>query len=90
MSVYVDNAAILYRGKLRYHLTADSFAELHQFCAKIDVKRCWFHSSAKRHPHYDITDEQRTRAIEAGALPVDSRALMWKALELGKTRERSK
>lgn len=86
MAVYVDNASILYKGKPRHHLTADSFEELHQFCAKLDIKRCWFHSSAKRHPHYDITDPQREAALQSGALQVDGRILMHKALTLGLTR----
>ena len=68
--VYVDNAGILYRSKRRHHMAADSLDELHAFATGIGVKRCWYHS-VKRHPHYDITDEQRERAIQAGALAVD-------------------
>lgn len=81
MAVYVDNAGILYKGKRRHHMAADSLEELHTFCQSIDVKRCWFHNS-KRHPHYDVTDEQRQRAIEAGAEAVDARTLMGKAKAL--------
>lgn len=75
MTVYVDNAAILYKGKLRHHLTADSLAELHGFAAKISVKRCWYHK-AKLHPHYDITDGQRDAALAAGAQAVTPRELL--------------
>lgn len=74
MSVYVDAAGILYRGKPRHHLTADSLAELHAFAESIGVKRCWFHK-ARTHPHYDVTDAQREKALQAGAEAVDTRVL---------------
>ena len=72
--VYVDDAGILWRGKPRHHMTADSLEELHGFSQRIGIKRCWFHQG--RHPHYDVTDVQRDQAIEAGAHPVDQRTLV--------------
>lgn len=75
MAVYVDNAAVMFKGKPRYHLTADSLAELHAFTAMVGVARCWFHAHA-RHPHYDVTAEQRTAALTAGAHAVNSRELV--------------
>ena len=75
MATYVDNAAIEWRGKKRHHMTADTLAELHHFAESIGVKRCWYHRGA-RHPHYDITTEQREDAIHAGALPIGSRELL--------------
>lgn len=69
MAVYVDDAAIMYKQKLRYHLVADSVPELHEFCEKIGVKRCWYHP-ARGKPHYDITGPNRDAAIAAGAIPV--------------------
>lgn len=75
MSVFVDDAAIPYRGKNRYHLAADSVQELHVFAAGIGIKRCWFHPSA-RFPHYDITGPQREQALAAGARAVTSRELV--------------
>lgn len=79
--VYVDDAAILYRGKRRYHMTADSKAELHAFAESIGVKRCWFHK-ARLHPHYDITLPQREKAVEAGAFEVSGRELVRRAKAL--------
>ncbi|WP_432263374.1 DUF4031 domain-containing protein [Cupriavidus sp. TMH.W2] len=56
-------------------MTADTLAELHQFAESIGVKRCWYHRGA-RHPHYDITTDQREHAIQAGALSIGSRELL--------------
>lgn len=81
MAVYVDAAAVPYKGRPRHHLTADSLDELHQFTASIGIKRCWYHPST--HPHYDITDEQRADALAAGATPVSARMLVAAARLLG-------
>lgn len=75
MTAYVDDAAIMFRSKLRYHLIADSVEELHAFCRKVGINRCWFHNSPK-HPHYDITGPQRDDAIAAGAIAVTSEELL--------------
>lgn len=41
------------------HLISDtSVEELHEFCKKINIKRCWFHYSS-RFPHYDIPKKRR-------------------------------
>lgn len=87
MSCYVDDAAVPYRGRPRYHLAADSLGELHDFAAAIGVARCWFHAGARR-PHYDITAPQRDAALKAGALPVSSRELVRRAS--GRTASASK
>jgi len=39
------------------HLVADTIAELHAYCEKFHIKRCWF-EKAKTHPHYDIPQKQ--------------------------------
>lgn len=77
--VFVDDAAVAYKGKARYHLGADSLQELHEFCAAQGIARCWFHRGA-RHPHYDVTAEQREGALQAGALAVSSRDFVRRAL----------
>jgi hypothetical protein len=77
MSVYVDDAAIMYRSKPRFHLAADSLPELHAFCKSVGINRCWFHN-AKGHPHYDITAPQREAAIAAGAIPMTDRELSFR------------
>lgn len=75
MSVWVDERGVLYRGRKRFHLSASTLEELHAFAARVGVKRCWFHGAAGV-PHYDITAEDRTRAIEHGAASVSSRELI--------------
>ncbi len=75
MPAYVDQAAILYRGRPRHHLTADTLPELHAFAQQAGIKRCWFHPSNGK-PHYDVTDEQREAALALGALAVSSREVL--------------
>lgn len=75
MGAYVDAAAIVYRGRPRHHLTADTVEELHAFAASAGIKRCWYHPSHGK-PHYDVTDEEREKALERGALAVSSRDVL--------------
>lgn len=75
MAVYVDDAAIVWKGKPRFHLSADSVDELHGFAQAVGINRCWYHAGA-RHPHYDITETQRATAISNGAIAVSQRELM--------------
>lgn len=81
MTAYVDDAAIVWKGKARYHMSADSIAELHAFAASIGVKPCWFHRKSS-YPHYDITEPQRRSAFTAGALPVDQKTMVQIAKKL--------
>jgi len=61
------------------HLAAEpgaDLAELHAFARRIGLRPDWFQGPpAHRHPHYDVTDSVRARAIRAGARPVTSRQL---------------
>jgi hypothetical protein len=47
------------------HLISDvSIAELHEFAAKVGIKRCWFHNRRGKHrPHYDITNQWRREKL---------------------------
>ena len=80
MAVYVDNARIPATvGRLRArwsHLTADTKDELHEFAARIGLRREWFQTCKRPcarageecpHWHYDVTDAKRAEAIAAGA-----------------------
>ncbi|KWT95518.1 MULTISPECIES: DUF4031 domain-containing protein [unclassified Variovorax] len=78
MTAYVDDAAILFKGKPRFHLTADSLEELHLFASECGINRCWYHRGT-RHPHYDVTAEQRQVATSRGAVAVTSRELLKRA-----------
>lgn len=68
MSVYVDRASILWRGKRWYHMYADSLAELHTLADQIGLQRSWFQE--KGLPHYDVTGRMVERAISSGAVRV--------------------
>jgi hypothetical protein len=53
----------------------DDQAELHEFAARLGLKREWFQNAKWEgtHPwrcHYDVTDTVRTRAFELGAQPI--------------------
>jgi len=75
MAVYVDDAAIILRGTPRFHMTADSLEELHTFAQAQGIARSSFHRGA-RHPHYDVTDEQREKVLAAGAHAVRPRDIV--------------
>lgn len=80
MAVYVDDMMdCVPNGKWRWtsncHMTATSKEELHQFAAKLGMKRSWFQDKP-RLPHYDLTKSRRAQAIRLGALPVDRRELV--------------
>lgn len=78
MSVYVDMAIWKKsaNGRKSYaHLIADTHEELHAFAVRIGIKPHFFHKSAKW-KHYDITEEQRVVAINAGAVAVTSKELV--------------
>lgn len=66
MSVYVD--------KLRdwgwklgpsCHLIADTIEELHEFAARLGLKRQWFQHNSSC-PHYDLTAGRRAMAVQLG------------------------
>lgn len=79
--VYVDDAGILWRGKKRYHMTADSLDELHAFATQVGINPCWFHRGTT-HPHYDITEVQREDVLAAGGNAVTKRELLRLATRL--------
>lgn len=39
-------------------ISSESIDELHKYCNKINIKKCWFHNS-KNKPHYDIPKLKR-------------------------------
>jgi uncharacterized protein DUF4031 len=86
MTVYVDNARILAtvgRHISRWsHLTADTKDELHDFAARLGLRRSYFQTcKATRwcppetcpHWHYDLTASKREQALRIGAQPMDTR-----------------
>jgi hypothetical protein len=72
MSVYVDDANVLWRGKRWCHLYADSLAELQEFARSVGLKPTWLqHGDGDRGlPHYDVTGQMLDRCVALGAIPV--------------------
>ena len=63
------------------HLVADSLDELHAFADRLYMRRSWFQRG--RHPHYDLTTPRSlSRALRAGAVKTDRRAVCLKARAL--------
>ena len=98
MAVYVDDASIAARvanGRVAHdsrwsHLFADTQEELHEFAAKLGLRRSHFQPGRSRgdgspspHWHYDLTAGKRQQAIRLGAQPVTSR----EAVEIVAARE---
>lgn len=72
MAILVDDAVWPWRGRRWAHLVSDAdLSELHAFAFRVGVDPRLFDAD-----HYDVHDEWRTRAIELGALAVDSRELV--------------
>jgi hypothetical protein len=85
MAVYVDDAAIpatVPNGQVRHtsqwsHLFADTQEELHEFAARLGLRRSYFQPGKPRgdgspspHWHYDVTAGKRQQALRLGAQPV--------------------
>jgi hypothetical protein len=88
VTVYVDNyrcPTTIGRLNGRWsHLTADTPEELQKFATGLGLRRAWFQARCRYatcpapagvcvHFHYDVVDTVRTRAIYAGAVPIDVR-----------------
>lgn len=67
MTVYVDDAVVLWRGRRWAHLMADSLAELHAFAAALGLPRRAFQNRTSG-AHYDVPAELREEAIRLGAV----------------------
>jgi len=85
MAVYVDNLRDYgWRHGPSCHLIADSVEELMEFAVEMGLRPEWF--QAKSTPHFDLTIEGRTLAVEHGAIEIDQRQLVAKIRELRKLR----
>jgi len=86
VTVYVDDMRVPARaGRGRpavwSHLTADTELELHEFAARLGLRRCWYQQRCRTcrgvcvHWHYDVTEPVRARAVRLGALEVTMRQM---------------
>jgi hypothetical protein len=75
--IYVDQLVFQKKNgkKLYCHMLADSIDELHAFACLIGRKRCWFHKSS--YLHYDLDVVFRDLAIQAGAIEIDSKDIVY-------------
>jgi len=66
------------------HMTADSLEELHTMACKIGMERRWFQAPPNAsHPHYDIPEDRREKALALGAQEVCKRGGLHYAARLG-------
>lgn len=69
--IYIDDYQAKFRGMKMSHMVSDtSIDELHEFAAKLGMKREWFQD--KSAPHYDVSEGLRQKAYKMGAqeLPI--------------------
>ena len=84
MTVYVDTARHPFRGYIMCHMIADTLDELHTMADKIGMERRWFQAPPKAsHPHYDIPETKRARALSFGAQEICQRGGLHYAAQLG-------
>jgi hypothetical protein len=59
------------------HLVADTADELHEFAARLGMRRAWFQSDERRphRAHYDVPERLRTEAAALGAVMITWREL---------------
>ncbi len=69
MSVYVDDAVHLWRGRRWAHLLADTLEELHRFADALGLPRRAFQDKSSG-AHYDIDAALRERALALGAVAI--------------------
>ena len=83
--ILVDDAVWPSRGRRFAHLVSDSsFAELHDFAARLGLPQRAFHRD-----HYDVPAELREAAVVLGADPVPSRELVRRLQAAGLRRRKS-
>jgi hypothetical protein len=74
MAVYVDDAFIPWRRGVWCHMQADSLDELHEFAARLGMKREWFQPGSRPETaHYDVTKTRRALAVKLGAIEETTR-----------------
>jgi len=79
MAVLVDPAIWPFQGEVWAHLVSDvSYDELHDFAQQLGKRRLGFQGD-----HYDVEAADRVRAVELGALPVESAELLHRLKRAG-------
>jgi Protein of unknown function (DUF4031) len=84
VTIYVDDCIWPWRGRRWCHCVSDaSYEELHEF-----VRRLGGSIDAFQGDHYDLDEQRRTLAVEAGAYEVSGRELVRRLRASGLRRAR--
>ncbi len=85
MAVYIDDLAVLLRGRRMCHMAADSLEELHAMAEKVGIGREWFHDGdtpinkrLRLHSHYDVNLRESKLVIEQGAIVVQAADMVYR------------
>jgi hypothetical protein len=78
--VYVDEIRACKKSKRwpynrSAHLVADTVEQLHEFAARLGLRRSWFQDRPGL-PHYDVTEGMRWKAIRMGAVAITNKELV--------------
>jgi len=71
--IYVDDVRFRFGRMIMCHMWTDGpLNELHEFAARLGLKRAWFQERPKaKWDHYDISLEKRRLAVKLGARQTD-------------------
>ena len=69
MTVYVDDAVTLWRGRRWAHLMADTLDELHAMAERLGMPRRAFQDK-RSGAHYDVNEALRDEALRLGAIAI--------------------
>jgi hypothetical protein len=91
VAVYVDEVIWWWRGRRWCHLTADDTEELHEFAARLGLRRGSFQSKPDRpwHDHYDVPIEARGRALRLGATPLTTQEMGRRQARIRRSHQRA-
>jgi hypothetical protein len=76
VSVYVDLPIHRFGRMLMCHMMADNTDELLAMADRIGVQRKWLQHPGEDREHLDVCKSKREAALAAGAISVNSRALV--------------
>ncbi len=76
MACYVDDARNPYGRMLMCHMVADTTEELLAMADAIGVARRWLQRAGTYREHFDVCQSKRLAAMQAGAEPISTRALV--------------
>lgn len=76
MSVYVDNAEHRVGRMKMCHMLADTPEELRAMAVRVGVSVRWIQHPGTPKEHFDICKSARAKAVQLGAIEIDSRGIV--------------